>query len=69
VFAAPRLQLTLISAGNVSHLRISLNERKKQFQISGKGHNELLEIVNPVKQTIVATDAVYLHVSENRGRM
>jgi hypothetical protein len=30
VFAAPRLQLTLTSVPNKSHLPISLNERKKQ---------------------------------------
>jgi hypothetical protein len=50
VFAAPRLQLTLTSPRNNSHHRISSNERKKQLENSGKGQNELLEIVNPSVQ-------------------
>ena len=28
-----------------------MNEIKKESQIAGKGHNEILEIVNPLKET------------------
>jgi hypothetical protein len=44
-----------------------LNKRKKHCQNSGKGQNELLEIATPLEQTRVATEAVRIHVSENRG--
>jgi hypothetical protein len=37
------------------------------MQNSPKGHNELLEIANPLVQTTVATEAVKRHASENRG--
>jgi hypothetical protein len=43
---------------------------KQLFQsqsIPGKGQNEILEIAIPLVQTRVATKAVQLHVSENRG--
>jgi hypothetical protein len=46
---------------------MSLNERKKESQNSGKGHNELLEIASPLEQTRVATDVVQRRMSENRG--
>jgi hypothetical protein len=67
VFAAPRTQLSIIRPLSKSHHRISLSERKKQMQLSGKGHNELLEIANPLVQTRVATNACQSHTSENRG--
>jgi hypothetical protein len=66
-FAPPRLQLTLTTLPNKSHHRVPLKETKKQFKNSGKGHNELLEIANPLDQTRIATNAVQRHVSENRG--
>jgi hypothetical protein len=34
--------------------------------MAGKGHNELLEIVNPLVQTRVAINVVQLHTPENR---
>jgi hypothetical protein len=37
---------------------MSLNEIKKIVAISGKGHNETLEIVIPVEHTKVANEAV-----------
>jgi hypothetical protein len=46
---------------------MSLKERKKQWQSSGKGHTKLLEIANPLEQARVATKAVQRRVSENRG--
>jgi hypothetical protein len=57
-FAAPGMQYYLN--------RISSNERKKQRQLSGKGHNELLAIAQPLVQTRVATNACQSHASENR---
>jgi hypothetical protein len=39
---------------------------KKQRQLSGKGHNELLAIANPLAQTRVATNACQSQASENR---
>jgi hypothetical protein len=44
-----------------------VNEREKQGQNPGKGHNELLEIANPMEQTKIATEAVQLQAPENRG--
>jgi hypothetical protein len=46
---------------------MSLNEVIKQSQIAGKGHNETLEIVNPVKHTKSATDDRGGHVPGNGG--
>jgi hypothetical protein len=37
------------------------------MQLPGKGDNETLEIVNPVKHTTTATDAVDGHVPGNGG--
>jgi hypothetical protein len=42
-------------------------KEKKESQISGKGQNETLEIVNPLKHTTASTDAVDGHVPENGG--
>jgi hypothetical protein len=47
---------------------MSSNERKKQWQNTGKGHNETLEIAMPLEQTRVATNAVRRHTPENRPR-
>jgi hypothetical protein len=58
VFAAPRLQLTLIPPRNISNHLISLNDRKNEVRISGKGQNELFEILNPLEPTRVATNSV-----------
>jgi hypothetical protein len=33
--------------------------------MAGKGHNEILETINPVKHTRVVTDAVRDHMPEN----
>jgi hypothetical protein len=66
-FAAPRLQLTLIHPRNKLHHRISLNEWETIAVNSGKGHNKLLEIANPIVETRVVTNAVQRRVSENRG--
>jgi hypothetical protein len=44
-----------------------LNEIKKQAKNSGKGHNEKLEIANPVVHTRIATDVIREHVPENAG--
>jgi hypothetical protein len=46
---------------------MSLYEGIKQSQIAGKGHNETLEIVNPVEHTKSATDDTQGHVPENGG--
>jgi hypothetical protein len=46
---------------------MSLNEIKKQMQIPGKGHNEIFEIVNPMKHTRIATERLDGHVPENGG--
>jgi hypothetical protein len=46
---------------------MSLNEIEKERQIPGKGHNETLEIVNPLNDTWIAVDAVDGHVPENGG--
>jgi hypothetical protein len=40
---------------------------KKESQIAGKGHNETLEIVNPLKHTKIAIVVAGRHVSENGG--
>jgi hypothetical protein len=40
---------------------------RKQIQIPGKGHNEILEIVNLMKHTTPATDSVDGHVPGNGG--
>jgi hypothetical protein len=46
---------------------VSSKERGKEIQIPGKGHNETLEIVNPLKHMTAATDAVDGHVPKNGG--
>jgi hypothetical protein len=46
---------------------VSLNHIIKNIAIAGKGQNETLEIVNPVKHTKSATDAIDGHVPENGG--
>jgi hypothetical protein len=43
----------------------SVADAKKIFEITGKGHNVLFEVANPLKHTIAATDPVHGHVSEN----
>jgi hypothetical protein len=52
---------------NNSHLRTSPKDIKKQFQIPGKGQNELFEIVNPMEHTFAATNDFDGHASENGG--
>jgi hypothetical protein len=44
---------------------MSLNEGIKQSQISGKGHNETLEIFHPLEHTTPATETADVHVPEN----
>jgi hypothetical protein len=46
---------------------MSLNEGIKQSQIAGKGHNETLEIFQPLEHTTAATEAVDVHVPGNGG--
>jgi metal-dependent hydrolase (beta-lactamase superfamily II) len=45
---------------------MSLNETRKDVQIAGKGHNEILEIVNPVVETTTANAVTGTHVPGNR---
>jgi hypothetical protein len=61
----PPSQLAPVSP-NKSHLRMS-NGRKKESRIPGKGHNEIYEIVIPVKNTTALTAVTGPHVPENRG--
>jgi hypothetical protein len=46
---------------------MSLNEIKKEFQIAGKGHNEILEIVDLLEEQRIVTAVTGAHVSENGG--
>jgi hypothetical protein len=46
---------------------MSLNEIKKQSQIAGKGHNETLEIVNPLGEQSDAKSVIRDHVPGNGG--
>jgi hypothetical protein len=46
---------------------VSLNDIKECKHFSGKGHNEILEIVNPLQHMMAVTDSVHGHVPENRG--
>jgi hypothetical protein len=62
-----RVILNLTIAKHLPHFRVSLNERIKQIQIAGKGHNETLEIFDPVEDTRVAIKSVDTHMSENGG--
>jgi hypothetical protein len=64
---ASRKSLATKRPQNKSHFRMSLNAAIKQSQIAGKGHNETLEIVNPVKHTKSATDDRGGHVPGNGG--
>jgi hypothetical protein len=43
------------------------NDIKKDVQLAGKGHNETLEIVNPVEETRIAAESVDVHVPGNGG--
>jgi hypothetical protein len=47
----------------ITTIAIARPGRKK---ITGKGHNEVLEIVNPLELICIATNAVQRHVPENR---
>jgi hypothetical protein len=44
-----------------------LNGIKKSWQIAGKGHNEIFEIVNPMEHTRPVTVSVDGHVPETGG--
>jgi hypothetical protein len=46
---------------------VSLKEIKNDRQTAGKGHNETLEIVILLVDTLAATNAVKDHVPENGG--
>jgi hypothetical protein len=46
---------------------MSLSGGKKEIQIAGKGHNEILEIVNPAKLMRSAVDVIRGHVPGNGG--
>jgi hypothetical protein len=46
---------------------MSPKEIKKQCQIPGKGHNEMFEIINPLKNRRVAKAVIEEHVPENGG--
>jgi hypothetical protein len=47
-----------ITASNIVERNVKTTRKEKTFQNSGKGHNELLEISNPMVETRVATNAV-----------
>jgi hypothetical protein len=40
---------------------------RNNASIPGKGHNEILEIVNPLEHTTAATEAFDVHVPGNGG--
>jgi hypothetical protein len=44
---------------------MSSNDIKKQSQIPGKGHNETLEIVNPLEHMLAAKNVIKDHVPGN----
>jgi hypothetical protein len=46
---------------------MSLNEIKKEFKIAGKGHNEILRIVNQVEDMHSLAVDVRDHVPEKGG--
>jgi hypothetical protein len=46
---------------------MSLNERKKEFQIAGKGHHETFEIVILLDYMRIAKNVIRDQVPENGG--
>jgi hypothetical protein len=46
---------------------VSLKHIRKTNAIAGKGHNEMLEGVNPVEHTRATNNEVDVHVPENGG--
>jgi hypothetical protein len=44
-----------------------VDSRIKQWQIAGEGENVTLGISNPMEHMMTATNAVHVHVPENRG--
>jgi hypothetical protein len=44
-----------------------LQDIKKELRFAGKGHNEILEIVNAMMHARTASDPVDVHVPENGG--
>jgi hypothetical protein len=44
-----------------------LNEIKKELRLTGKGHNTILEIIDPLKHMQAITAVVRDHVPENGG--
>jgi hypothetical protein len=46
---------------------VSSKEIIKEMPIPGKGHNETLEIVDPLEPTAMTVATVKEHVSENGG--
>jgi hypothetical protein len=46
---------------------VSLKEISKEMEIAGKGQNETLEIVNPLRRTKIAKNDTRGHVPENGG--
>jgi hypothetical protein len=49
------------------NLTSTVSNIEKQFQMAGKGGNEILEIVNPVEHTRFIAVDVKDHVPENGG--
>jgi hypothetical protein len=46
---------------------VSLINKRKEMRFAGKGHNTILEIVNPAEYTSSAVDVIRRHVPENGG--
>jgi hypothetical protein len=46
---------------------MSLNEIKTEWRLTGKGHNAILEIIDPLNHIRAITAAVRDHVPENGG--
>jgi hypothetical protein len=61
------MQLQFQSSHYKPHLRVSLIDIKKEFQMAGKGDNETLEIVNPLEHTQSIKTVTGTHVPENGG--
>jgi hypothetical protein len=62
-----RHSIGFILPPNNLHLRVSLNEIKKQFQIAGKGHHETFEIAILLEHNRIAKNVIRGHASENGG--
>jgi hypothetical protein len=61
------MQLAVKLPRNESYLPVELNGMGKEMSIAGKGHSEILDIVNPVELARTASETVDGHVPENGG--